>query len=325
MKTIQEDIKNRSFRPVYLIYGEEAYLRQTLKKQLREALAGEDTMNYLYLEGKEADPVQIIDTAETLPFFAEKRLILLEDTGFFKKDSTQIADYLPRMPETTCLVFVEEAIDKRNKLYKQIQKLGYAAECARQSPESLKRWAARGLAQAGKKITGRAMEIFLSRTGEDMENIRQELDKLISYVGERSEIVPEDVEVITTNQITGRIFEMIDAIAVRDQRKAMELYYDLLMLKEPPMKIMVLIARQFHALLQVKEMEGKGLRRQEIASRGKWRPFIAERYMRQASHFRREELERFIQLSVDLDESVKQGNLRDGLAAEMLIVAFTEK
>ncbi|MCD8011122.1 MAG: DNA polymerase III subunit delta, partial [Lachnospiraceae bacterium] len=184
MKTINADIKSGNLRRVYLIYGEEAYLRQSLKHRLREAVVGEDTMNYTYMEGKDADAAAIIEMAQTMPFFAPRRLILVENSGFFKQSSEELAAYLPEMPETACLVFVEEAVDRRNKLYKRVASLGYAAECKRQTPAELKRWIARGLAQAGKKATEATVDEFLTRTGDDMENIRQELEKLIGYVGD---------------------------------------------------------------------------------------------------------------------------------------------
>ncbi|MCD8124312.1 MAG: DNA polymerase III subunit delta [Lachnospiraceae bacterium] len=324
MKTINADIKSGNLRRVYLIYGEEAYLRQSLKRRLREAVVGDDTMNYTYMEGKDADAGAIIEMAQTMPFFAPRRLILVENSGFFKQASEELAAYLPEMPETACLVFVEEAVDRRNKLYKRVASLGYAAECKRQTPAELKRWTARGLAQAGKKATEATVDEFLTRTGDDMENIRQELEKLIGYVGERQIVTTQDVETITTVQLGDRIFEMIDAIANRNQKKALDLYYDLLMLREPPMKIMVLIARQFRGILQVKELRERGVARDEMAQRCKLRPFQVTRYLGQASRFRREELEEYVELCVEADEAVKQGNLRDTLAAEMLIVKFTE-
>ena len=81
MKSIQEDIKNQQFKPVYLLFGEEAYLRQQYKQKLLDALMPEeDTMNYSRYEGKGIEPREIIDLAETMPFFADRRVILLEDT-----------------------------------------------------------------------------------------------------------------------------------------------------------------------------------------------------------------------------------------------------
>ena len=128
MKTINQDIKEENFRPVYLLYGEEDFLRRAYKNRLKEAIVGDDTMNYSYYEGKEIDVNAVISTAETMPFFAPRRLIILENSGLFKKDAEALVSYLPELPETTHMIFVEKEIDKRNRLYKKVTTLGYAAE-----------------------------------------------------------------------------------------------------------------------------------------------------------------------------------------------------
>ncbi len=144
-------------------------------------------MNYNYFEGKGLDVNELISLADTMPFFSERRLILIEDSGFFKTSSEALAEYLPTMPDTTCIVFVEEAVDKRNKLYKKVKDLGHIAEMKRQDSAQLARWAATILAQNGRKITPSTMNLFLERVGDDMENIRMELEKLISYDGRSSD------------------------------------------------------------------------------------------------------------------------------------------
>ena len=111
------------------------------------------------------------------------------------------------------------------------------------------------------------MEFFLSKAGDDMENISSELEKLIAITLGREVITDEDVETICTTQVTNKIFDMITAIAARQTRKAMDLYEDLLTLKEPPMRILFLIARQFNQILQVKDLMGKGMDKSTIASR----------------------------------------------------------
>ena len=98
MQTINEDIKNGTFKPVYLLYGEEAFLKQSYKKKLRAAITGDDTMNYNYFEGKGLDVNELISLADTMPFFSERRLILIEDSGFFKTSSEALAEYLPTRP-----------------------------------------------------------------------------------------------------------------------------------------------------------------------------------------------------------------------------------
>ena len=319
MQVLNQDIKEHTFKPVYLLFGEEVFLRNTYKKRLREAVVGEDVMNFARFEGKGLNVDELIRLADTMPFFAERRLILVEDSGFFKSASEALVKYLPEMPDTTCLVFAESEVDKRNKLYKKVKSLGYAAEMARQDAAQLGRWAGGILAKEGRKITNRTMELFLSMVGDDMENIRMELEKLISYTMGRDVITDEDVKAVCTIRVNSRIFEMVAAIAGRQTRRAMELYEDLLTLKEPPMRILFLIARQFNQILQVKELMEKGMDRGTIASKLKLQPFVAGKTMPQARQFSREQLFSYVNSCIEAEEAVKTGRLSDRLAVELLI------
>lgn len=319
MQTLNQDIKDHTFKPVYLLFGEEAFLRNSYKKRLQEAIVGDDTMNLSRFEGKGTDADELIRLADTMPFFAERRLILVEDSGFFKNASEALVQYLPSMPGTTCLVFVESEVDKRSKLYKKVKSLGYAAEMGRRDAAQLGRWAGGILSKEGKKITGHTMELFLSMAGDDMENIRMELEKLISYTWGREVITDEDVEAVCTVRVSNRIFEMVSAIVSQQTRRAMELYEDLLTLKEPPMRILFLIARQFNQLLQVKELTEKGLERKTIASRLKLQPFVVGKVIPQARQFSRDQILSYVNLCVEAEEAVKTGRLSDRLAVELLI------
>ncbi|EFC95427.1 putative DNA polymerase III, delta subunit, partial [Hungatella hathewayi DSM 13479] len=132
MQNLTQDIKNHSFKPVYLLYGDEAFLKNSYKNQLKNAISGDDTMNYNYFEGKGLDLNELISLADTMPFFSEKRLIMVEDSGFFKGASDELVAYLPQMPDTTCMIFVESEVDKRSRMFKKVKEIGYAAEMARQ-------------------------------------------------------------------------------------------------------------------------------------------------------------------------------------------------
>lgn len=324
MKMLAEDIKNGSFKSSYLLYGEEAYLRTQYKNRLKNALADpSDTMNFSRFEGKGIDPAEIISLAETLPFFAERRLILIEDSGFFKNKCDELADYLPNMPDTTCLLFVEAEVDKRNRLYKAVQKYGRVTEFQLQDERTLMKWILGTLKKENKKITESTLQLFLERTGSDMENIHMELEKLLSYTIGREVITSEDVEEICTMQTTGQIFEMIRAIAEKKQRLALDLYYDLLALKEPPMRILFLIARQFNQLLLVKSLTAKGMDRASVASKAQVAPFIAGRLMTQARSFTMQQLRNAVQDCVDAEEAVKTGRMTDVLSVEILIVKYS--
>lgn len=324
MKMLAEDIKNGSFKSSYLLYGEEAYLRTQYKNRLKNALADpSDTMNFSRFDGKGIDPAEIISLAETLPFFAERRLILIEDSGFFKNKCDELADYLPNMPDTTCLLFVETEVDKRNRLYKAVQKYGRVTEFQLQDERTLMKWILGTLKKENKKITESTLQLFLERTGSDMENIHMELEKLLSYTIGREVITSEDVEEICTMQTTGQIFEMIRAIAEKKQRLALDLYYDLLALKEPPMRILFLIARQFNQLLLVKSLTAKGMDRASVASKAQIAPFIAGRLMTQARSFTMQQLRNAVQDCVDAEEAVKTGRMTDVLSVEILIVKYS--
>ena len=319
MQTLNQDIKTGEFKQIYLLYGEEAFLKNSYKNRLKEAIIGDDTMNFARFEGKGLDVDELIRLADTMPFFAERRLILVEDSGFFKRASDALVQYLPSMPDTTILLFVETEVDKRNRLYKKVKDMGYAAELNRQDSAQLARWAGGILTREQKKITKHTMELFLSMAGDDMENIRMELEKLISYTLGREVITDEDVLAVCTVQVTNRIFEMVSAIVNRQPRKAMDLYEDLLTLKEPPMRILFLIARQFNQLLQVKDLMGKGMDKGTIASKLKMQPFVVGKTMPQARQFGREQILSYVEFCVETEEAVKSGRLQDRLAVELLI------
>ena len=118
MQTLNQDIKEKTFKRVYLLFGDEPFLVNSYKKRLREAIAGDDTMNYNYFEGKGPDVKEIISLADTMPFFAERRLVMVDGSGFFKNSAPEeLVNYIAEIPESTCMVFVESEVDKRNKLY----------------------------------------------------------------------------------------------------------------------------------------------------------------------------------------------------------------
>ena len=320
MKELRQDMKAGRFKPVYLIFGEEAFLKKSYKNQMKKAIVGDDAMNLHRFEGKGQDLREIISLADTMPFFGERRLILMEDTGLFKNAGADaLVDYLPQMPETTCILFVESEVDKRNRLYKKVKELGYAAEMERQDPSQLASWAGGILAGEGKKITAQTMELLLEKTGDDMKNIRMELEKLVSYTLGRDVITASDVEEICTTRITSRVFNMVEAITEGNVRKALDLYEDLLALKEEPRKILPLIGRQFNQIFQVKELMSQGMNRGAIGSALKLKPYIAGKLMNQARAYSPDRLRAAVNLCTDTEEAVKTGQLNDRMAVELLI------
>ena len=100
MKTIDNDIKAGDFKKVYLLYGQERYLIKQYRDKLIKAMVSEgDSMNFSSFEGDGINQKEIIDLAETLPFFADKRVILIEDAGIFSKAGDELGEYLKDSPE----------------------------------------------------------------------------------------------------------------------------------------------------------------------------------------------------------------------------------
>lgn len=324
MQTINEDIKNGTFRRVYLLYGDEDYLKLQYKNKLLRALVTEgDTMNFSRFEGKEAQVPALIDLSETMPFFAEHRVILVEDSGFFKNAAPQLAEYLPDMPETTCMIFIEKEVDKRSKTYKSLKDIGRMVEFKTPDEKMLTRWVLTVLQKNGKKLTQPTMQLFLEKAGNSMGNIDRELEKLICYVGDREIIQMDDVEEICTGQTENRIFDMIHMMAEKRQKEALELYYDLLALKEPPMRILFLLVRQFNILLQVKTMVAAGMEQNQIADRAGLRSFTIRRYRSEAGHFSVQKLKEALRDCARAEEDVKTGRLDDRLSVELILVKYS--
>ena len=156
-----------------------------------------------------------------------------------------------------------------------------------------------------------------------MENLEKEMEKLFSYTLGKEEITVQDVEEICTTQITNQIFDMVEAVAAKQQKKALDYYYDLLALKEPPMRILYLLARQFKLLMEVKDLAEKRYDKSQIAKTVGLHPFVAGKYMQQSCTFSKQELRRILEDALDTEELVKTGRLNDVMSVELFIVKYS--
>ena len=218
MKTLNEDIKTGNFKPVYLLYGEEAYLKKQYRDRITKAIFPDgDTVNYAYYEGKGINPGELIDLAETMPFFADRRLIVIENSGFFKNASPELADYIKTMPDTACFLFVENEADKRGKMYKAVKSKGRVVEMARQDEKTLLYWVAGNVKKEGYKIKEQTARYLLSTTGTDMENLEKELEKLIV------KLEKEEKTDHTDDVVNEEVYETAAVIAMTEE-EASDIY-----------------------------------------------------------------------------------------------------
>ncbi len=323
MRVIGEDIKKNEFKKVYLIYGEETYLRKQYRDKLRQAIVGDDTMNYSYFEGKSADVNSIKEMSETLPFFADKRLIVVENSGCFKSANDALCEYISVIPDTTTIVFVEEEIDKRGKLFKRVKEQGYETEMGVQNTAVLEKWVLNILNDNNKKITKDTMDYFISAVGNDMTNLSGEIEKLVCYCLDKEVITTQDIHEICTEQITSKIFDMIDALGSKNQKKTLDIYYDLISTKEPPMRILFMLARQFNIMLQVEELTKLGMNQKDIASKAGLQPFIVGKTMKQNTNFKKGDIVNALRECIQTEADIKSGNMDEKIGVEMLLIKYS--
>lgn len=326
MKTIDNDIKANDFKQVYLLYGEETYLLRQYKDKLKNAItAPDDSMNFSQFEGTDINVDEVISIADTLPFFANRRLILVENSGLFKKNGDALSEYLPTLPETTHIIFAEQEVDARTKLFKTAKKCGNAVEFKRQTGEILGRWIESRLKKNGKKITKEAYTTIVSKVGEDMESIDKELEKLICYTLEKEVIEASDVDAVITEHIEDKIFDMVDAVSYHNQKLALDYYYDLLALHEASMQILVLLTKHFKRLLDVKNMTARGFSNTDIASNAGCPPFAVKKYQAQSRSFSEDRLKQAISDGVQYEEAIKTGRMNEQIAVELFIMTYSNK
>ena len=154
-----------------------------------------------------------------------------------------------------------------------------------------------------------------------MANLEKEMEKLFCYTLEKEEITIQDVDAVCTTQITNHIFDMVEAVAKQQKKKALDYYYDLLALKEPPMRIMYLLTRQFQLLLQVKELVKKGMGRKQVAEKAGLHPFAAGKYMDQCRNFSKADLIAIMEEGAEFETDVKTGRLNDVMSVELFILS----
>ncbi len=323
MNIIADDIKKGEYRQVYIIYGEEAYMCQTYKKKLIESINA-NQMNFTKFEGKQSTAEKIIEKSETMPFFADHRVILIEDSGLFKEKADALSDYLKKLPEYIIVIFVEKEIDKRSKLYKAAEKYKGVCECIPLSDKELVNWILVELKRNKKQIKKSTLEKFMNGAGSNLNLISCELEKLIAYIGDRNEITAKDIDDICSKQTENRIFDMINDVASSRRAQALRNYHDLLLLKEAPMKILSLIERQYDQMLRMKELSGDGFGEKLIAEKLKIHPYAVKKNLPIAKKYSMEELKNAVEQIVRAEEDVKSGRLADAVSVEMMLISLSK-
>lgn len=320
---LKQEIKARTFKPFYLLFGDEAYMVRYYKKLLSETiLNGGSEMNFSLFSGKGTDFSKVLSLALSLPFFSEYRLIVLENTGFFSSQN-EVSDLLLQVPSTCILIFVETEVDKRNRLYKTISKTGLVVEFERETEESLSKWILSYFKKNEVTISKPLALYLIEKIGNDMDSLWNEMEKLLSYVYEKKELEKADIDFVCPNNLQDQVFKLIECIGKKERETALQYYYDLLDLREASLKILYLIIRHFKLLLSIKTLAEEG-RSSEAASLLKISPYSVKHYVAQSHNFSSSVLLECLDFATSLENDIKQGRIQDKIAVETLIIKYSK-
>jgi len=326
---IDDDIVKRDFKRVYLFFGEENYLKKLYLDKIKKAVIppGSETMNLDVFQEKKIEWVKISDACETVPFMNDFRLVIVKDSELFvqgnKDNSEKVAEYIKNMPEFSILVFVEDKVDKRGKLYKAVSLKGVSVECNVPSERELVGWVGKVAAKKGLAMKNDVILYFIRNINTGMEAVFAELEKLSAYIGKGS-VSQKDIDDICAKSLEVRIFDMVAAIGSKRVSDALDIYNNMILMKESPIMILAMIARQFRIILQSKYLLEKGFTKSEIARKINQRDFVVAQCLTQAKNFKKKVLLRALEDCLECDFGIKTGKISSVLGVEMIIMKYSE-
>ncbi len=285
-------------------------------------------MNTDILEGKGISANQIIESAEILPFMAEKRLVIVKNSGLFtvgrKNDTEIICNFINKIPDTTCIVFVEDHVDKRNKLFKKINSMNCAVTLETPKESDLITWIKREFKKNNKDIDNKTSIYMLRIVGTSMENLSNEIKKLSSYAKDKNEINLKDIEDVCTKSLEAHIFDLLKAMGYKKIDKALEIYSNLIFLKEPPIRILTMITRQIRLILQVKYLYEQGFNAKQISTNLKQPFFVVNDCIKQSKLFTIKKLKMAMKDCLEIDIASKTGKIDPQIAIEMFLIKYSK-
>ena len=338
-ESITLDIKKENIANVYLFYGEEAYKKRHYKDELKEAVTAGNMMNYAQFAGKDIDWQEIYDAAVTMPFFANKRLIVVENSDKFKAKKSEEADAAPTaqktkepdileklltdLPETTCLAFFEEGAAKNKKVYKLVASKGVVCECNADTEADVVKWLKKGFMSEKKNVEDTTLHLMIARIGFDYDRLRTEFEKVISYTYGKETVDDSDILAITSENVESKIFDMLTAMSEKNIGRVLAKYHDLLTNKEHPLYILAMLRSQFRTMLQVAELKDQGLSTAAMSKATGRPPFAINNMKRYLEYFPRKRIEDILEEIADTDRKCKTGEVQDQVGVEILLVRFS--
>ena len=323
-KEFTQLIKAGTVSGAYLFEGVEENIKAATLQALRKAILpeGMEELGESLMDAPDASA--IIAACETLPFLADKRLVIVREhpalTGRSDADE-KLLSYIPNVPESAVLVFLcRGKADARKKLYTAIKKAGGIVSFAPLTDAELNAWVVKAFAGLGKSVSPQTASVLTFTVGSDTALLRREIDKLAALAGDRDTVTEEDVHAVATRSIECTVFEMVDAVVAGQQGKAFGLLRDMLTAGSDRLGILAMLLRQFRLMQHIKIMQYEKLSPADIKTRLGIAPFAAERCIRQAAGYTGGQVKKAVQICLNAEYKVKSGgwNQEGALEAAML-------
>jgi DNA polymerase III subunit delta len=332
LRSATKEIRSGQPRPVYVLYGKDRYRMQEFVALLTDELLGADDreLGTVKLDTAETSIQEAVIEAETPPFFVGRKIIVIKDQVLLaaSKESKlehqpdRLIEYLKEPCETSTIIFLVQAdkLDERRKLVKRLKEQDALLNFQELEGNDLLRWMIKRAHGQNRVLTEDAAELITVRCGQNEQPISQELDKLCLYVGTGGEIGRDEVDRLTIPSVEEDVFALVDAMAAIQTKRALELYKQLLLRKEEPIKIIALMARQFRIMLQIKELEGHHYTPQQTASHLGLHPYVVKLSAEKAKHYEISRLAAELSRLAELDFQMKTGQIDKVLGIELFLL-----
>lgn len=323
-KEFSQLLKAGNVHGAYLFEGVEENIKAATLQSLRKAILpeGMEELNESVMDAPATDA--IIAACETLPFLADKRLVIVREhpalTGRADADERLIS-YIPSVPDSAVLVFLcRGKADARKKLYGAIKKAGGVVSFAPLTDAELNAWIVKTFAGLGKTVSPQTASVLSFTVGSDTALLRREIEKLAALAGDRDTVTEQDVHAVATRSVECTVFEIVDAVVAGQQGKAFGLLRDMLTTGSDRLGILAMLLRQFRLMQHIKIMQFEKLSPGDIKQRLGIAPFAAERCMRQASGYTGGQVKKAVQICLNAEYQVKSGgwNQEGALESAML-------
>jgi len=313
--------KIKSLKPVYLIYGPEKLLLKEALERLKETLSSSSlAFNYEQFDGETATGSEIIQAAQTLPFASEKRLVVVKNAEKLKPtEQAIIAQYAKNPVETTCLVLVANKVNKDSPIFKAISEQKSAYEYKPPARSQYPQWIEKEFSRRGQKISPEAVKVLLERTGYNLWQLANEIEKVSLYCHNQKKIDLAEITSLVEKTSMSSIFDFLDACGSRNKERALSTFNQLWHELESG-HIFGMLVRHFRLLLKAKVLLEKSVDDQTLIKVLGVKPYEANKCRSQSRNFSQTELKNAFKFFLEADLAIKSGQQEPKIALENLIL-----